>query len=163
MGESASGGCGGSWGNGARAKSVNHSISKINGMFWSSLPFVSAEWPVQRQAQQAGAEVSAVVDGYRRIMKQRPGLSATFSSAQPSRSERAGCQTRLLSPTSPEPQRQRNSHAPAVVPSLVELSSSKVFSESVTTGVFHLLTRENLQTPSRTTTNLLRPSSLCEK
>lgn len=74
MGESASGGCGGSWGNGARAKSVNHSISKINGMFWSSLPFVSAEWPVQRQAQQAGAEVSAVVDGYRRIMKQRPGL-----------------------------------------------------------------------------------------
>lgn len=50
MGESAPGGCSGSWGNGARAKSVNHSISKINGMFWSSLPFVSAEWPVQRQA-----------------------------------------------------------------------------------------------------------------
>lgn len=106
-GESASGRMRRSWGNGARAKSVNHSISKINGMFWSSLPFVSAEWPVQRRAQQAGAEVSAVVDGYRRIMKQRPGLSATFSSAQPSCSERAGCQTRLLSPTSPEPQRQK--------------------------------------------------------
>lgn len=73
-GEPPSNGCSGSWGNGARAKSVNHSISKINGMFWSSLPFVSGEWPVQRQAQQAGAKVSAVVDGYRRIMKQRPGV-----------------------------------------------------------------------------------------
>lgn len=57
----------------AHAKSVNHSIWKMNGMFWSSLPFVSGEWPVQRQAQQAGAEVSADVDGYRGIMMRRPG------------------------------------------------------------------------------------------
>lgn len=28
------------------AKSVNHSIWKMNGMFWSSLPFVSGEWLV---------------------------------------------------------------------------------------------------------------------
>lgn len=56
-----------------RAKSVNHSIWKMNAMFWSSLPFVSGEWPVQRQAQQAGAEVCADVDGYRGIMKRRPG------------------------------------------------------------------------------------------
>lgn len=55
------------------AKSVNHSIWKMNGMFWSSLPFVSGEWSVQQQAQQAGAEVSADVDGYSRIMKRRPG------------------------------------------------------------------------------------------
>lgn len=55
----------------ARAKSVDHSIWKMNGMFWSSLPSVSGEWPVQRQAQQAGAEVSADVDGYRGIMKRR--------------------------------------------------------------------------------------------
>lgn len=48
----------------AHAKSVNHSIWKMNGMFWSSLPFVSGEWPVQQQAQQAGAEVSADVVGY---------------------------------------------------------------------------------------------------
>lgn len=73
-GEPLSNGCSGSWENGARAKSVNHSISKINGMFWSSLPFVSGEWPVQRRARQAGAKVPAVVDGYRRIMKQRPGV-----------------------------------------------------------------------------------------
>eukprot|EP00064_Thunnus_orientalis_P004921 superscaffoldBa00000467_g4934 len=45
----------------AHAKSVNHSIWKMNGMFWSSLPVVSGEWPVRRQAQQAGAEVSADV------------------------------------------------------------------------------------------------------
>lgn len=57
----------------AHAKSVNHSIWKMNGMFWSSLPFVSGEWPVQRQAQQAGAEVSADVDGYRGIMNRWPG------------------------------------------------------------------------------------------
>lgn len=57
----------------AHAKSVNHSIWKMNGMFWSSLPFVSGEWPVQRQAQHAGSEVSADVDGYRGIMKRRPG------------------------------------------------------------------------------------------
>lgn len=55
------------------AKSVNHSIWKMNGMFWSSLPFVSGEWSVQQQAQQAGAEVSADVDGYSGIMKRRPG------------------------------------------------------------------------------------------
>lgn len=57
----------------AHAKSVNHSIWKMNGMFWSSLPFVSGEWPVRRQAQQAGAEVSADGDGYRGIMKRRLG------------------------------------------------------------------------------------------
>ena len=63
-------GCGGSWGTEPHAKSVNHSIWKMNGMFWSSLPFVSGEWPVQRQAQQARAEVCADVDGYSGIMMQ---------------------------------------------------------------------------------------------
>ncbi len=78
------------------AKSVNHSIWKTNGMFWSSLPFVSGEWPVQRQAQRAEAEVSADVDGYGGIMKRRARGSATFCSLRPSRCERASCQTRLL-------------------------------------------------------------------
>ena len=58
------------FGDRAHAKSVNHSIWKMNGMFWSSLPFVSGEWPVQRQAQQARAEVCADVDGYSGIMMQ---------------------------------------------------------------------------------------------
>lgn len=65
----------------AHAKSVNHSIWKINGVFWSSLPLVSGEWPVQQRAQQAGAEVSADGDGNRGIMKWRPGL--WLSSAHP--------------------------------------------------------------------------------
>lgn len=67
----------------AHAKSVNHSIWKINGVFWSSLPLVSGEWPVQQRAQQAGAEVSADGDGNRGIMKWRPGL--WLSSAHPDR------------------------------------------------------------------------------
>lgn len=47
-----------------RAKSLNRSIEKINGTFWSSLPFVLGEWPVQQRAQRAVAEVPADVGAY---------------------------------------------------------------------------------------------------
>lgn len=56
-------------GESAHAKSVNHSIWKMNGMFWSSLPFVSGEWSIQQQAQQAGVTVFVDVEGYRGIMQ----------------------------------------------------------------------------------------------
>lgn len=93
----------------AHAKSVNHSIWKMNGMFWSSLPFVSGEWPVQRRAQQAGAEVCADVDGYRGIMKRQPGAHSCSVRPCPPCCERASCRTWLLAGSLSEP-----SEGPAV-------------------------------------------------
>lgn len=120
-----SGGCGGSWGNGARAKSVNHSISKINGVFWSSLPFVSAEWPEQRRAARLQRRILPLWMADNEAAA--PGLVTFASTCRPD-VKRAGCQTRPLVRPQLNQSKKNNSRMPVTMPSRLDFHPQNRFS-----------------------------------